>query len=126
MKNIIDKLANFVARNGPQFEEMTKQKQKDNPRFSFLFGGEFYTYYKFKVASEIARKIKFSLFHLSNLYMKRCIFIFESEIHFALFVMALFFTLTFRDAYRPLERPRRVWFFSGRKLGPNRCVVCGE
>lgn len=57
MKNIIDKLANFVARNGPQFEEMTKQKQKDNPKFSFLFGGEFYTYYKFRVASEIARKL---------------------------------------------------------------------
>uniref|UniRef100_A0A0B7ACN2 Calcium homeostasis endoplasmic reticulum protein n=1 Tax=Arion vulgaris TaxID=1028688 RepID=A0A0B7ACN2_9EUPU len=55
MKNIIDKLANFVARNGPQFEEMTKQKQKDNPKFAFLFGGEFYTYYKYKVASEIAQ-----------------------------------------------------------------------
>lgn len=64
MKNIIDKLANFVARNGPQFEEMTKQKQKDNPKFSFLFGGEFYTYYKFKVASEIARK-KICFFNLS-------------------------------------------------------------
>ncbi|CAG5119503.1 unnamed protein product [Candidula unifasciata] len=56
MKNIIDKLANFVARNGPQFEEMTKQKQKDNPKFAFLFGGEYYTYYKFRVASEIARE----------------------------------------------------------------------
>ncbi|BFY99812.1 hypothetical protein BsWGS_02851 [Bradybaena similaris] len=55
MKNIIDKLANFVARNGPQFEEMTKQKQKDNPKFAFLFGGEYYTYYKFRVASEIAQ-----------------------------------------------------------------------
>ncbi|GFS15252.1 calcium homeostasis endoplasmic reticulum protein [Elysia marginata] len=54
-RNIIDKLANFVARNGPQFEEMTKQKQRDNPKFAFLFGGEFYTYYKFRVASEIAQ-----------------------------------------------------------------------
>ena len=66
MKNIIDKLANFVARNGPQFEEMTKQKQKDNPKFSFLFGGEFYTYYKFKVASEIASKAFFFLNLIKN------------------------------------------------------------
>ncbi|VDI67775.1 calcium homeostasis endoplasmic reticulum protein [Mytilus galloprovincialis] len=49
LKNIIDKLASFVARNGPEFEQMTKQKQKDNPKFSFLFGGEHYNYYKFKV-----------------------------------------------------------------------------
>lgn len=48
LKNIIDKLASFVARNGPEFEQMTKQKQKDNPKFSFLFGGEHYNYYKFK------------------------------------------------------------------------------
>lgn len=33
---------------------MTKQKQKDNPRFSFLFGGEYYNYYQFKVNSEKA------------------------------------------------------------------------
>ncbi|KAH7936196.1 hypothetical protein HPB52_019916 [Rhipicephalus sanguineus] len=33
LRNIIDKLAQFVARNGPEFEQMTKQKQKDNPKF---------------------------------------------------------------------------------------------
>ena len=38
LRNIIDKLAQFVARNGPEFEQMTKNKQKDNPKFSFLFG----------------------------------------------------------------------------------------
>lgn len=48
LKNIIDKLASFVARNGPEFEQMTKQKQKDNPKFSFLFGGDLFNYYKFK------------------------------------------------------------------------------
>ena len=52
MKNIIDKLAQFVARNGPDFEAMTKQKQESNPKFSFLFGGEHYTYYTFKVSAE--------------------------------------------------------------------------
>lgn len=51
-RNIIDKLANFVARNGPEFEQMTQEKQRDNPKFFFLFGGEFNAYYRWKVASE--------------------------------------------------------------------------
>ncbi|WAR23763.1 CHERP-like protein [Mya arenaria] len=54
LKNIIDKLANFVARNGPEFENMTKQKQQDNQKFSFLFGGEHYAYYQYKVHAEQA------------------------------------------------------------------------
>ena len=45
-KNIIDKLASFVARNGPEFENVTKEKQIDNPKFSFLFGGPHYSYYQ--------------------------------------------------------------------------------
>ena len=57
LKNIIDKLANFVARNGPEFEQMTKQKQQDNPKFSFLFGGENYNYYQYKVQTEQASKL---------------------------------------------------------------------
>lgn len=31
---------------------MTMEKQKDNPKFSFLFGGDFYSYYKCKLALE--------------------------------------------------------------------------
>jgi len=54
LKNIIDKLANFVARNGPEFEQMTKQKQKDNPKFSFLFAGEHFNYYQYRVNTEQA------------------------------------------------------------------------
>ena len=56
LKNIIDKLAQFVARNGPDFEEMTKNKQKGNPKFDILFGGEHYHYYRYKVNSEQACK----------------------------------------------------------------------
>lgn len=52
LRNVIDKLAQFVARNGPEFEKMTMEKQKDNPKFSFLFGGDFYGYYKYKLALE--------------------------------------------------------------------------
>ncbi|XP_074640155.1 calcium homeostasis endoplasmic reticulum protein-like [Tubulanus polymorphus] len=54
LKNIIDKLANFVARNGGEFERLTKEKQKDNPKFSFLFGGENFNYYQYRVTSEQA------------------------------------------------------------------------
>ena len=61
MCNIIDKLANFVARNGPEFEQMTQEKQRDNPKFFFLFGGEFNAYYRWKVASEQAGKPSLSL-----------------------------------------------------------------
>lgn len=46
LKNIIDKLANFVSRNGPEFENVTKEKQKDNPKFQFLFGGVHFDYYQ--------------------------------------------------------------------------------
>ena len=54
LRNIIDKLAQFVARNGPEFEHMTKTKQRDNPKFSFLYGGEHYHYYTYKVNAEQA------------------------------------------------------------------------
>ncbi|XP_017305173.1 calcium homeostasis endoplasmic reticulum protein [Diaphorina citri] len=51
-KNIIDKLAQFVARNGPEFEQMTKEKQAGNAKFAFLFGGEYFNYYQYRVTSE--------------------------------------------------------------------------
>ncbi|CAH2241497.1 jg10664 [Pararge aegeria aegeria] len=54
LRNIIDKLAQFVARNGPEFEKMTKTKQKNNPKFSFLYGGEYFNYYQYKVTTEQA------------------------------------------------------------------------
>lgn len=31
---------------------MTKEKQAGNPRFNFLFGGEYYNYYQYRVANE--------------------------------------------------------------------------
>lgn len=54
LRNIIDKLAQFVARNGPEFEQMTKNKQRDNPKFAFLFGGEHFNYYQYRVTTEQA------------------------------------------------------------------------
>ena len=53
LANIIDKLAEFVARNGPEFEQMTKLKQQNNAKFSFLQNGnEFNAYYQFRVREE--------------------------------------------------------------------------
>ena len=52
MHTIIDKLANFVARNGSEFERMTMTKQQQNPKFAFLFGGEHHSYYRWKVGIE--------------------------------------------------------------------------
>lgn len=51
-QKIIDKLAQFVARNGPDFESMTKEKQRDNPSFDFLYGGKHSDYYQYKVNQE--------------------------------------------------------------------------
>ncbi|GAB5364068.1 hypothetical protein AAMO2058_000937800 [Amorphochlora amoebiformis] len=45
----IDKMAEYYVRNGPRFEEMTIQKQGDNPLFSFLKGGPDYRYYRWKI-----------------------------------------------------------------------------
>lgn len=56
LRNIIDKLAEFVARNGPEFESITKVKQQGNPKFSFLYGGENYLYYQWRVSTEQASK----------------------------------------------------------------------
>ncbi|KAJ7515650.1 hypothetical protein O6H91_22G022100 [Diphasiastrum complanatum] len=39
VKNI-EVLATFVAKNGPQFEDMARIKQANDPKFRFLFGGE--------------------------------------------------------------------------------------
>ena len=52
VKNIISKLANFVARNGPEFEEMTKKKQQHNDKFSFLFGGQYHEFYQWRLHVE--------------------------------------------------------------------------
>ena len=51
-KTLIEKLAVFVARNGHEFEKLTRSKQRHNPRFSFLFGGKHSDYYQCRLAAE--------------------------------------------------------------------------
>lgn len=45
----IDKLVEYSAKNGPEFEAMIRDKQQDNPDYSFLFGGEGHNYYRYKL-----------------------------------------------------------------------------
>lgn len=45
----IDKLVEYAVKNGPEFEAMIREKQKDNPAYSFLFGGEGHSYYRYKL-----------------------------------------------------------------------------
>jgi hypothetical protein len=39
VRNIVDKTATFVARNGPEFEQRIKQNEVNNPKFNFLNPG---------------------------------------------------------------------------------------
>ncbi|XP_017860861.1 PREDICTED: calcium homeostasis endoplasmic reticulum protein isoform X4 [Drosophila arizonae] len=71
LRNIIDKLAEFVARNGPEFEAITKQKQQNNPKFEFLYGGEFANYYQFRVAAEQAMLKQQGGMPSNTLYMQQ-------------------------------------------------------
>lgn len=39
----------YITKNGPEFEAMIREKQQDNPDYSFLFGGEGHSYYRYKL-----------------------------------------------------------------------------
>ena len=43
---VIQKLGQFAVKNGASFVELIKVKQKDNPEYQFLFGGEGCDYYR--------------------------------------------------------------------------------
>lgn len=45
----IDKLIEYAARNGPEFEALIREREQDNPAYSFLFGGEGHNYYRYKL-----------------------------------------------------------------------------
>ncbi|CAG9857484.1 unnamed protein product [Phyllotreta striolata] len=50
VRNIVDKTASFVARNGPEFEARIRQNELGNPKFNFLNGGDpYHAYYQHKV-----------------------------------------------------------------------------
>nr|XP_023020595.1 splicing factor 3A subunit 1 isoform X2 [Leptinotarsa decemlineata] len=50
VRNIVDKTASFVARNGPEFEARIRQNELGNPKFNFLNTGDpYHAYYQHKV-----------------------------------------------------------------------------
>ncbi|XP_015364647.1 PREDICTED: splicing factor 3A subunit 1-like isoform X1 [Diuraphis noxia] len=50
VRNIIDKTASFVARNGPEFESRIRQNELGNPKFNFLIQSDpYHAYYVHKV-----------------------------------------------------------------------------
>ncbi|XP_045767260.1 splicing factor 3A subunit 1 [Maniola jurtina] len=50
VRNIVDKTASFVARNGPEFEARIRQNELGNPKFNFLNSGDpYHAYYQHKV-----------------------------------------------------------------------------
>ncbi|XP_050389734.1 splicing factor 3A subunit 1 [Patella vulgata] len=50
VRNIVDKTASFVARNGPEFENRIRQNEVNNPKFNFLSENDAYhAYYQHKV-----------------------------------------------------------------------------
>ena len=51
VKDIVDKTASFVARNGPEFENRIRQNEVNNPKFNFLQPTDAYHgYYQHKVS----------------------------------------------------------------------------
>lgn len=50
LRNIVDKTASFVARNGTDFEARIRQNEANNPKFNFLNHGDpYHAYYEHKV-----------------------------------------------------------------------------
>lgn len=50
VRNIVDKTASFVARNGPEFESRIRQNEVNNPKFNFLNPADpYHAYYQHKV-----------------------------------------------------------------------------
>ncbi|RWS06912.1 splicing factor 3A subunit 1-like protein [Dinothrombium tinctorium] len=50
LRNIVDKTASFVARNGPEFESRIQQNEQNNSKFNFLKTGDpYHAYYQHKV-----------------------------------------------------------------------------
>lgn len=67
VKHVIDTLAVFVARNGEDFENIAKERNKNNKQFLFLFGGDGYDYYRWKI---IEFKKMYKKFNLKNIFQR--------------------------------------------------------
>lgn len=58
LKGIIEKVANFVQKNGPEFEEKVRKLQSNNPDFNFLNPqNQYYLYYKNVLSSQKDKQV---------------------------------------------------------------------
>ncbi len=48
VQKVIDKVVEYLIRS-PEFEAKLHEKEQNNPKFSFLFGGENSDYYQWKM-----------------------------------------------------------------------------
>nr|CAB3265999.1 splicing factor 3A subunit 1-like [Phallusia mammillata] len=59
VRNIVDKTASFVGRNGPEFEARIRQNEINNSKFNFLNNNDpYHAYYRHKVKEFIEGKAK--------------------------------------------------------------------
>nr|CDS34449.1 splicing factor arginine:serine rich 8 [Hymenolepis microstoma] len=56
LRSIIDKMAEYVARNGDEFQNVVKSKKQDDPRFAFLQTGHIHHDYYIVKKKEFAAK----------------------------------------------------------------------
>ncbi|KAJ3298810.1 hypothetical protein HK104_010258 [Borealophlyctis nickersoniae] len=50
LQTVIDKMARFVSKNGPEFERKVREKNQGDPRFAFLLPwNEYHAYYQSKI-----------------------------------------------------------------------------
>ncbi|XP_078679823.1 splicing factor 3A subunit 1-like [Branchiostoma floridae x Branchiostoma belcheri] len=62
VRNIVDKTASFVARNGPEFESRIRQNEINNPKFNFLNPNDpYHAYYQHKVTDIKEGKVQESM-----------------------------------------------------------------
>jgi len=47
LKNVIERIADYVTKNGPQFVDVVREKHPNDPKFAFLSGGEGHDYFRF-------------------------------------------------------------------------------
>lgn len=58
LRGIIDKMAEYVARNGDEFQEVVKNKKRDDPRFAFLQTGHIHHDYYLAKKTEFTTKFR--------------------------------------------------------------------
>ena len=54
LANRVQKFAEYASRSGPSFVQLMRQKQQDNPEFSFLEEGEGSAFYRWTLYSKLA------------------------------------------------------------------------